>query len=192
MIPMYSSLTHHVFRRWPHIWSFYNTKFSDSDARLESMAVISDQHYAMPFPDGEVWVGSGWQDSSEGRNERCQQQRAVNGVGRSGWNDWGYVQSSARLDLFCCVHEWVQKRLPRLLEIGKYMLECRIVSWGAETTAEVVMGAGWHDICRSFAQLGWGRDAEVDRYRASEILIRLSFFFMGSLSYFFVISNFKF
>ena len=38
------------------------------------MAVISDQYYAMPFPDGEVWVYSGWQDSSEGRNERCQQQ----------------------------------------------------------------------------------------------------------------------
>lgn len=51
------------------------------------MAVISDQHYAMPFPDGEVWVGLGWlrlQDSSENRNEGWQQQWVVNEVGPSG------------------------------------------------------------------------------------------------------------
>ena len=31
---------------------------------------------------------------------------------------------------------------PDYLEIGKYMLECRLKSHRAEATAEVVMGAG--------------------------------------------------
>lgn len=66
---------------------WYLSSDSDAHARQKSMAVISDQYYAMPFPDGEVWVDSGWQDSSKDRNERWQQQWVVNGVGPSGWSN---------------------------------------------------------------------------------------------------------
>lgn len=118
--------------------------------------------------------------SWDGRNKRWQTAEG-SWWGRPEWLEWTevYVCIVLSPSRFVLLRLWILSEGAATLTLEDWHTCLNVVYkqshrllWGAETTAEVIMGARWHDICRSVAQLGVtiGSLKYIDRNRASEIV----------------------